>query len=220
MFRVGDAFHSDLVTAMYSAALAADYDLVLSATTPDRPEEEAMESLLDDHCEALLLISPQSREPVLERFGAQVPVISVARRARRRELDVVRTRDRHVVGLALDHLQGVGHTRICLVDGAEIHGSSDRRNSYREAMQHRGLESMADVVHGGNTEAAGQAAARLLLGRSELPTAVMAFNDRCAIGLMFELREQGVKVPEEVSVVGYDDVAMSSLPFILSLIHI
>jgi DNA-binding LacI/PurR family transcriptional regulator len=70
------------------------------------------------------------------------------------------------------------------------------------------------VVTGGATEEEGLAAASRLLSEGELPTAVIAFNDRTAVGLMFGLRAAGVDVPGQVSVVGFDDVSMSRLPFI------
>jgi DNA-binding LacI/PurR family transcriptional regulator len=215
VFNIGDTFHADLAAALYPPAEAAGYDIVLSATTAKRPEHLAVESLLYDRCEALLLIAPQTTDEELEIFASKAPTISLARRAQASSVDVVRTRDSDVVRTALDHLQSAGHRRITMVDGGEIHGSVDRRRSYRDIMRRRGLRELSSVVPGGNTEAAGKTAAEKLLGQGgELPTAVITFNDRCAVGLMFEFRRRGVRVPEDVSVVGYDDAQMASLPFI------
>ncbi|MGD0247260.1 MAG: substrate-binding domain-containing protein [Streptosporangiaceae bacterium] len=75
-------------------------------------------------------------------------------------------------------------------------------------------QASARVITGGSTEAAGKAAAEELLSSGRLPTAVIAFNDRCAVGLMFELRRAGLAVPGDMSIVGYDDVSMAALPFI------
>ena len=57
-------------------------------------------------------------------------------------------------------------------------------------------------------------AAQLVLAEPELPTAIIAFNDRAAVGLMFALRDAGVRIPDHISIIGYDDVHMAALPFI------
>jgi DNA-binding LacI/PurR family transcriptional regulator len=73
------------------------------------------------------------------------------------------------------------------------------------------LEEHIRILHGENTEAAGERAARHLLDGGDLPTAVVAFNDQCAIGVLAALARAGVAVPGEVSVVGYDDDTLSRL---------
>jgi DNA-binding LacI/PurR family transcriptional regulator len=76
-------------------------------------------------------------------------------------------------------------------------------------MRRLGLADRTRVVAGGSTEEAGSSAAGEL--RPELPTAVVAFNDRCALGLLDHLRRHGVAVPGDVSVVGYDDSPLARL---------
>jgi DNA-binding LacI/PurR family transcriptional regulator len=218
MFQVQDAFQSDLVEALYPAAMTAGYDLVLSATTPDRDELHAAQSLLDDRCEALLLLGPQLPDQDLMTLSNTAPTIVVSRRVRQADntvtLDVVRTPDSDVVTTAMSHLLDLGHRAIAHVDGGGFQGASDRRRCYGTAMRRHGLAEHTRVVTGGYTEADGTSAARDLMASKELPTAVLAFNDRCAVGLMFELRRAGVDVPGDVSVMGYDDVSMAALPFI------
>jgi DNA-binding LacI/PurR family transcriptional regulator len=215
MFRVQDAFHSDLVEALYPAAAAVDYDLVLSATTDSRPEPEAVEGLLSDGCEALLLVGPQASDTWLASLAARVPTVVIARRIAQSAVDVVMTADEQVVDMALQHLSSLGHRNIAHLDGAKIHGASDRRRSYRKLMKQQNLGEFIRVLEGGNTEAEGIRAAEALVRQTEpLPSAVICFNDRAAVGFMFGLRRAGVRVPEDVSVVGYDDVHMAALPFI------
>ena len=191
-----------------------DYNLVLSATTPNRPEMAAAESLLDDRCEALILVSPQIPDTQLTDLGKRTPTIVVARKIRSAALDVVRTPDEEVVRTAMDHLTSLGHRNIAHVDGRAIRGASDRRRSYRTLMQQHGLEQNTKIFTGGNTEIEGMRAAQLVLAEPELPTAIIAFNDRAAVGLIFALRDAGVRIPDHISIIGYDDVHMAALPFI------
>jgi DNA-binding LacI/PurR family transcriptional regulator len=214
VFRVQDAFHAALVEALYKSALSSEYDLVLSATTADRSELTAAESLLNDRCEALVLVSPQMSDAELTVLGQRAPTIVVARRVRSAAVDVVMTADLEVVRTALDHLLSLGHRNIAHLDGGSIHGATDRRRSYRALMRRHGLASFTRVYSGGNTEADGMRAAQLVLAEATPPSAVIAFNDRSAVGLVFGLQRAGVRVPGDISVIGCDDIVMAALPFI------
>ena len=115
---------------------------------------------------------------------------------------------------AVDHLASLGHRRIAFVDGPRGSIARARRQGYRDAMARHGLGSSVDVVRGGGrAEADGAAAAARLLARpaGDRPTGVIAFNDRVAIGLRDGLLRAGVRVPADVSVVGYDDSPMARL---------
>jgi DNA-binding LacI/PurR family transcriptional regulator len=215
VFHIEYAFHSDLVEALYPFAEAADYDLVLSAATARRPELNAAEQLLRDRCEALLFVGPQMPEPQLADLAMHVPIIVTSRRMVHPALDVVMTADKEVVAMALGHLASLGHTNIAHLDGAKIYGAVDRRRYYRTLMKQRGLGESIQVLEGGNTEMEGIAAAQTLCrDTTVLPSAIICFNDSVAIGFMFGLRQAGFRVPEDVSIIGYDDIHMASLPFI------
>jgi DNA-binding LacI/PurR family transcriptional regulator len=214
VFRVQDAFHAAVVQALYATAAARGYDLVLSATTPERSETAAAESLLNDRCEALILVSPQMPESDLTALARRTPTIVVARRIRSEALDMVMTADREVVRTAMEHLVCLGHRNIAHLDGRSIHGATDRRRAYRTLMRRYGLERHTKVYAGGNTEVDGMRSAELVLAEPDRPTAIIAFNDRSAVGLLFGLQRAGVRVPQDISVIGYDDIAMAALPFI------
>ncbi|MFC8245885.1 substrate-binding domain-containing protein [Streptomyces chartreusis] len=147
----------------------------------------------------------------LVSLDRKAPVIVVGRRIADRELDVVRSADEEGVGLLVDHMVGLGHRAIAHIDGGKGVISTDRRRGYRTAVRRLGLDAHIRVLRGDNTEAAGERAARRLLDSGELPTAVVAYNDQCAIGVLAALQRAGVAVPGEVSVAGYDDDTLSRL---------
>jgi LacI family transcriptional regulator len=140
-------------------------------------------------------------------LAARVPTLLVARRTLASGVGVVRGDDLVGIGLAVDHLVGLGHRSIAHVDGADAPGSADRRLGFDAAMARHGLGRHADVLTGGLTEAAGARAMTALLARPAPPSAVIAFNDRCATGVVDTLVHRGRRVPGDVSVVGYDDSA-------------
>jgi DNA-binding LacI/PurR family transcriptional regulator len=211
MIDIHSPFHAELVEYLHTAAEAVGYDLVLSTQTRTRDEATAVETLLAFRSEALILLGPTAPGATLAALDRKAPVIAVGRRIDDADLDVMRTADDDGVGQIVDHLVGLGHRSIVYVDGGKGVIATDRRRGYRTAMRRHGLDAHIRILHGDNTEAAGERAARRLLGSGDLPTAVVAYNDQSAIGVLTALVGAGVSVPGEVSVAGYDDDALSRL---------
>ncbi|MES5824025.1 LacI family DNA-binding transcriptional regulator [Streptomyces sp. RG80] len=215
MFTVHQTFQTDLIEGIYPEAERLGYDVLLSATALGRSEEKACEALLGHRCEALILLGPDAEPAYLDELGQRVATVSVSRRVPRARVDFVHSAEGKGVRQAMDHLVEQGHRRIVHIDGGRGPGSADRRRSYRAAMRRHGLEAEARVVPGEHTEQAGIEAGRLLLAERDqgmpLPTAVLAGNDRCAMGLLMALTRGGVEVPRDMSVVGYDDSHLSHL---------
>jgi len=213
VFGVQHAFHGDLLDGLYLAADRLAYELALSAVTPGRDEQRAVGGLLQDRCEALVLLGPQAPTAHLAGLAARLPVVVVARPVRDRTVDVVRTDDAAGLGQAVDHLAGLGHRRVAHVDGGRAPGAAERRRGYTGALHRHGLGRHALIVPGGPSEDDGADAARALLDlpADRRPTAVTVFNDRCATGVLDVLRGAGVAVPGAMSVVGFDDSRLARL---------
>nr|WP_202559625.1 LacI family DNA-binding transcriptional regulator [Streptomyces sp. SID5914] len=211
MIDVHSPFQAELVEHLHTAAEEVGYDLVLSTQTRTRDENTAVETLLAFRCEALILLGPVAPASVLADLDRRAPVISVGRRITGAALDVVRSADDDGVGQIVDHLVDLGHRAIAYVDGGKGVIVTDRRRGYRSAMRRRGLDGEIRIIHGDLTEESGEDAGRHLLDGGDLPTAVVAFNDRSAIGLLTAFRGAGVDIPGTVSVAGYDDDTLSRL---------
>ncbi|MEV5769786.1 LacI family DNA-binding transcriptional regulator [Streptomyces antimycoticus] len=211
MVDIHSPFHAELVEHLHAAAEEVGYDLVLSTQTRTRDEHTAVETLLAFRSEALILLGPTAPADTLAALDRKAPVIAVGRRIADAELDVVRTADDDGVSQTVDHLVGLGRRAIVYVDGGKGVIATDRRRGYRTAMRRHGLGAHIRILHGDNTEAAGERAARHLLDSGKLPTAVVAFNDQCAIGVLAALSRADIAVPGEVSVAGYDDDTLSRL---------
>lgn len=207
VFTAGHEFHAGLVDGVYLAAEARGYDVLLSCVTPHRDEMRAVRTLLDDRCEGLVLIGPGLTRATLTDLDARLPVVAVARRVR--GVDSVRSDDAGGAALAVGHLADLGHRAAVHVDGARAPGAAERRRGFSKAAAQRGMTST--VLPGGLTEREGAAAATRLLQAGPLPTAVFAFNDRCALGVLDVLIRAGVRVPDDVSVIGFDDSPLAGL---------
>lgn len=209
-FTAGQEFHADLVDGVYVAADERGYDVVLSGVTPHRDETRALRTLIDDRCEGLLLIGSELPAREVVDLAARLPVVALARRLR--GVDAVRSDDVAGAVLGADHLIGLGHRRIAYLEGGRAPGAAERLRGYRRAVRAAGLSEFTAV--GGLTEREGAAAATALLEAGALPSAVFAFNDRCALGVMDVLIRAGVAVPQQVSVVGFDDSPLAGLAHI------
>ncbi|WP_214103307.1 LacI family DNA-binding transcriptional regulator [Acrocarpospora catenulata] len=209
VFGVGHAFHGDLVDSLYAAAEGSAYEVVLSGVTPRRGEEEAVRALLAERCEAVILIGSGLSSGALAELAGRLPTVSLARDVRVPGLDVVRTDDAEGLRQAVTHLHALGHTAIVHTDGGRAPGAAQRRRGYHTAVRRLGLAE-APLLTGGIAEEDGARAAAELLASSTPATAVTAFNDRCALGLIETVRRAGRRVPEDLSVVGFDDIRAAS----------
>ena len=212
LLDVQQPFQSDLVSAIYPVAEAAGYEVLLSATAPGRDEDKAIEALLSHRCEGLVLLGPACEPTYLMSLADRAVVVVVGRPVASDRFDSVHTADAKGIRQSVDHLVELGHRRIVHVDGGTDPGSAQRRRSYQAVMRRHGLGEQIRVVPGAHTEQAGIAAAELLLGEpGPLPTAVLAGNDRAAVGLMDSMIRAGLDVPGDVSIVGFDDNQFAAL---------
>ncbi len=215
LFTARNPYHVDLVEAIYPAAEELGYDLVLSAAVPTRDEHKAIEALIGHRSEALLLCGPTIPDEAVRSLGARLPTVLIGRQVKDAGVDAVTSYDRPGAREVIDYLVELGHRDIVHVDGGNKPGGPERRRAYRDAMRSHGLEDRMRILPGNHFEEGGVEAAQLLLKEENpLPTAVFAANDLCAIGVLDVLTRAGVKVPEQVSIVGYDDSHVAGLSHI------
>lgn len=210
LFTAGQEFHADLVDGVYVAAEEQGYDVVLSGVTPHRDESRALRTLVDDRCEGLLLIGAESPPRRLAELAERLPVVVLARRVR--GVDVVRSDDTAGAVTGTEHLLGLGHRSILYLDGGRAPGAVERRRGYRRAASAAGVREQ--IAPGGLTEREGGAAAVAMLDGTDRPSAVFAFNDRCALGVMDVLIRAQIAVPQQISVLGFDDSPLAGLAHI------
>ncbi|WP_426563242.1 LacI family DNA-binding transcriptional regulator [Angustibacter sp. McL0619] len=211
VFALPQEFHGELVDHLYATSESTEYDLALGAVTPAHDEGNAVRSMVDYRVEALILIGPTLQRARLAELAARTPTVVVARAIRGTPVDVVRTDDVAGARIAVEHLVSRGHQAIVHVDGGTAAGAAERRRGYRAAMRGAGLGEAEHIVGGGITDADGEAAGQALLAAKAGCTAVAAFNDHCAAGLIATMRAAGVRVPGDLSVVGFDNSHIAGL---------
>jgi DNA-binding LacI/PurR family transcriptional regulator len=190
-------YHAELVEDIHLAASERGYDVVVSPLTGVTDEWHTALRLVDQRCEALVLLGPALTRRQLKSVAQHTPIVVVGRRVSARGVAVVRAADDKGVAAAVEHLSLLGHRRIAFVDGPPGPISTLRREGFRRAMRQLTGSSEPLVVAGGDTETAG-IQADLPRGPGA-PTAYIAFNDRCALGIVDQLRNAGPHHGEPVA---------------------
>ncbi|WP_181718735.1 LacI family DNA-binding transcriptional regulator [Nocardia gipuzkoensis] len=208
-----NAFFADVVEGMDAAAQESGLELILNTGRRSAARERtALESLLSFRPGGVILLSPILPAAAIREASQQAPLVLVSRTSTVAGIDTVNDDGEAGAALAVDHLISLGHRRIVHLDGGGAFTAAPRRKGYRAAMQRHGLEPM--VVASEHTDSAGMAAVRRLLNlfsRDNFPTALVCGNDFNAVGAMSALEEAGLRVPEDVSVVGYDNTSLAAL---------
>jgi DNA-binding LacI/PurR family transcriptional regulator len=214
-------FFADVVAGIQEQAARTGYKvLVNSGNRAAAREADAMETLLQLRADGIILGSPVLDDEVIGRASREVPIVLVGREAHGPAVDSVTNDDRAGAEVAVEHCVSLGHRRIAHIDGGHGAGAPARRHGYEAAMKRLGLGDLVSVVSGTYTEEGGHTGCLLLLAQKPRPTAIFAANDLAAIGALNAIEESGLKVPDDVSLVGYDNTSLAALRHIsLTTIH-
>ena len=211
---IANPFYAALVSSIQQHALSQGYTMLLCTTEGDAEREEQYLTLLRAKQVDGALVDGLRLPP--DRIAAFVkdgfPIVCLDRDVDSDSIPLVQVDNRLGGRLATEHLIGLGHSRIGHVTGAHVLGISDERLAgYWEALVNAEIETDPRLVAEGHfTEEGGYAGARALLEASPDVTAIFAANDLSALGVLHALAESGRRVPDDVSVVGFDDLRLSA----------
>jgi LacI family transcriptional regulator len=190
--------------------------IVASGSVSPERQKRSIEALLDRQVDGLILVAPFIEVEWIEEVATRVPTVTVALHGPARNFDTVVDDERLGARLMVDHLVAAGHRRIVhtsMPTGGVLPpfvlSHTARRLGFEEAMARHGLAP--DVIETWYSEEGGHLAAVEALARPERPTAIFAGADVAALGVLRAAEEQRLRVPEDLTVVGYDNIFVSTL---------
>jgi DNA-binding LacI/PurR family transcriptional regulator len=211
---ITDPFFAGAIEAVTSAASRRGYNVVLGHAHARADEAITLWGVLEArHCDAILLLGDTQDQPRLlqDLAGAHVPVVALWQGTQATAVPSVGVDNHAGIRAVLDHLIELGHRRIAFVGARRLGDIKEREEAF---VQHvaRLREPLREgyVQHGANEPASSVAALERLLALPEPPTAVVASTDVLAVGLLHAAYERGLRVPDQLSITGFDDIPVAA----------
>jgi LacI family transcriptional regulator len=212
---ITNPFFPSLTRGVEDSASSGGYSVFLCNTDNDPATEELELRRLSEHrVDGIIFVGTTNRRDLLESVLATgVPMVMTDRPVDDLDADSVLVDNNAGARAACRHLIDLGHRRIGLVAGtSRTRTGQERVTGYREALREAGISVDESLMAQGNyTLESGYQAAQVLFGRFPRPTAIFAANDVMAIGVIRAAEEAGLTVPDDLSVVGYDDIQFASM---------
>ena len=208
-------YFAEIIRGVEDRCFAAGYNVILCNSNDD-PERQAayLRVLAEKRVDGLVFVASGSDAVVRATLGEiKIPLVLLDREVTGMlNCDLVEVN--HTVGgeLATKHLLDLGHPRVACISGPPgLSPSTQRRAGWKQALEAANVERKEnDLARGDFTARGGYLAMQVLLKRKPRPTAVFVCNDLMAFGAMTAAREAGIALPEQLSIVGFDDIDLAA----------
>jgi LacI family transcriptional regulator len=215
---ITNPFYAETARAVLETAKSHGYHVILCNTdNQPRVQEEYVDVLRQRRVDGIILGSVFLDDPVVEGLVADgYPCMMYNRRLRTRRGNFIVLDNAQASRDLTRHLVSLGHRRIAFVSGLpNISTAAERLRGYSAALREVGLPAERELVRPGAFQAGtAQEAAQDLLKRGERPTAIVASNDLMALGVIRAASDLGLRIPEDLAVVGFDDIEIAGHPHI------
>ncbi|MFE7836073.1 LacI family DNA-binding transcriptional regulator [Streptomyces sp. NPDC057474] len=217
---IRNAFYADLLDGVNATLRDTEYALFLGSGGSSEMEDQTrlIHAMVDRQMDGLILIAPAVPRAEVVRVAAEVPTVVIGHHDPSPAYDCVVNQDGAGVDLVVDHLVALGHRDIAHVSHPTVRGTQWEqrpehhvRAAYRAAMTRHDLADLARIVHSGYSDEGGYRGAMELLTSTRPPTAVFAGADVAATGVFRAAAELGLRIPEDLSLAGYNNTSVAAL---------
>ncbi len=208
---IAHTFFAQITTGIEEVLEKSGYDILLCHSRNDPAREKSEIAMLTgSRVDGLIVAScqpPLSPDLFLDIRRRKIPFVLIDRFFPKRSFAGVRTDDREVGRVATAYLVSLGHSRIAFIGGPDLSPALLRRRGFSDALGSAGLRSRSAWIVAGDFEIeGGYSAMQQLLAARTRPTAVFAANDPMAIGAIYAARDAGLRVPQDISVIGAGNI--------------
>jgi DNA-binding LacI/PurR family transcriptional regulator len=213
--EITNPFFPELIQGFEDIAVEHGYEILISSTNYD-PARMALciRRMLERRAEGVAVMTFGVEKPLLEQLAERkVPLVFVDVGPERPGISLLRVDYHHGIRQGVQHLAALGHRDIAFVSGPKrLHSAQSRIAAFSKSLAECAIVAdPAWIVEGDHTMEGGTDAMDRLLKSKHLPTAVMCSNDMTAIGVLHKLYRAGLRVPDDLSVIGFDDIHIAQV---------
>ena len=212
---IKNPFFPDLIDGFEALARKQGIDVIFTHSNYDPQQfEQCLRRLLDRNVDGIAVMTSEVELHALERVHkSNVPLVLLNQADLESKFNNIRVDYSKGFQQAVHHLKKLRHRRIAFISGPQLFSSARRRRTaFLEAMKHCGLRVLDSTIYEGDMHVeGGSTAMQKLMLASPRPTAVIASNDLMAIGALQAAHAAGLRVPEDISIVGFDDLPFSTM---------
>jgi DNA-binding LacI/PurR family transcriptional regulator len=208
--EITNPFFPELIQGFEEVAVENGYEILISSTNYDtRRMESCIQRMLERKVDGVAVMTFGIETPLLDRLAERnVPLVFVDNSPKGPLFSAIEVDYFHGIREGVQHLAVLGHRKIGFISGPlNLYSSQARHKAFLRAMAEIGLTANSEwLPEGDHTLEGGIAAMKKTLKAQDVPTAVMCSNDMTAIGVLHALYGTGYRVPDDFSVIGFDDV--------------
>ena len=213
--EITNPFFPELIQGFEDIAVANGYEILVSSTNYDpKRMSHCIRRMLERKVEGVAVMTFGIEEPLLDQLARRkVPLVFIDIGPKRPGISLLKVDYQHGIRQGVQHLAALGHRDISFISGPiKLHSAQSRQTAFSASMKECGIASDAAwIIEGDHTMDGGVAAMDRLLATKKLPTAVMCSNDMTAIGVLHKLYRAGLRVPDDLSVIGFDDINIAAV---------
>lgn len=211
--EITNPFFPEIVQVFEDLAVEHNYEILVTSTVHDpKRMQMAVRRMIERRVDGVAVMTFGMEEGLLENLRfRKVPLVFVDVGPPLPRISNIRIDYRHGIRQAVRHLAALRHRRIAFVTGPlQLKSALARRAAFAESMEEIGLKVSPELlVVGDHTMEGGMNAFRNLAALPQRPTAILCSNDMSAIGVMRETFDRGLRIPQDLSVVGFDDIRLA-----------
>jgi DNA-binding LacI/PurR family transcriptional regulator len=211
--EITNPFFPEIVQAFETMAVEHGYEILLVSTVHDPKHMDlSVRRMTDRRVDGVAVMTFGMEDPLLkDRELSNVPIVFVDIGPKRPRVSNIRIDYLHGIRQAVQHLAALCHEKIAFISGPlDLKSAISRRNAFKKAMSEIGLDVQKSlVVEGDHTLEGGVRAMQSLLALPNRPTAVLCSSDMTALGVMHKCYEEGLSIPKDLSLVGFDDIRLA-----------
>ena len=211
--EITNPFFPEIVQVFETIVVQHQYEILLTSTVNDpKRMESSVRRMIERRVDGVAVMTFGMEEVLLEDLKLRkVPLVFVDVGPSRPHVSNIRIDYLHGIRQAVQHLAALRHQKIAFISGPlRLKSAMARQEAFVSSMQEIGLPvDPSLILEGDHTMEGGMEACAQLLARTDRPTAVLCSNDMTAIGVMRKSHEDGINVPQDLSVVGFDDIRLA-----------